>query len=40
MNKVAAVVKSIDNMEIVTYITLEINNIEIKNHQTQSASMA
>lgn len=30
MNKIAAVVKSIDDMEIVTYITLEINNIEIK----------
>lgn len=29
MNKITAVVKSVNDMEIVTYITLEVNNIEI-----------
>ena len=29
MNKIAAVVKSINDMEIVTYVTLEVNSIEI-----------
>ncbi len=29
MNKISAVVKSVNDMEIVTYITLEVNGIEI-----------